>query len=270
MNTGQLNFALKDMQAWMQEALVHSGATTQREDILAHIEPSDTLSAPQRLAIYQRGYYARLIQCMEGQFKALCHALGKDLFDDFAREYLELYPSQSATLSDLGTRFPGYLAGTRPDKEDAEKEEWIDFMVDLAQFEGDLYVMFDATGNEGRPYATDTCHDDTLRLQPCFSLHTYRFPVSGYYNEVARGNDPEIPAPQQCHIATARKDYSIGIFTLLPAQYTFLSEMKKGVAVNEALAITVHQFNATPEAAGKAWSEWKQHWITCGFFIAVP
>jgi hypothetical protein len=269
MNNAPLNFALSDLQAWMQDALVHTGATTLKEDILAHIEPSNTLTALQRLAIYQRGYYARLVQCMEGQFKALCHALGRELFDDFAREYLELYPSQSPTLSDLGTRFPGYLASTRPDKEDAEKEEWIDFMVDLAQFEWDLYVVFDAIGNEGNPYATEACDDDKLSLQPCFSLHTYRFPVSVYYNEVARGNDPEIPFRQQCHIAIARKDYSIGIFTLLPAQYTFLSEMKKGATINETLATAASQFNATPEVAAKAWQEWRQHWIMSGFFVAA-
>ncbi len=268
MNSDELNFPLSELQAWMQDALVYSGSTTQKEDILAHIEPSHTLSAAQRLAIYQRGYYARLIQCMEGQFKALCHALGKDLFDDFAREYLAVYPSQSPTLSDLGTRFPGYLASTRPDKDEAEKEEWIDFMVDLAQFEWDLYVMFDAAGNESKPYATDTCDDDTLRLQPCFSLHTYRFPVSGYYNEVAKGNDPEIPLQQQSHIAIARKDYSIGIFTLLEPQYVFLSEMKRGATVNEALVIIARQFNAEPEAANKAWKEWRLGWIRNGFFIA--
>jgi hypothetical protein len=50
------------------------------------------LSAAQRLAIYQRGYFARLLQCLEGQYKALCHALGKELFDDFSKEYLRKYP----------------------------------------------------------------------------------------------------------------------------------------------------------------------------------
>ena len=176
--------ALEQLQAWMQAMLVHSGCPT--AETLLHIEPSPTLSPPERLAIYQRGYYARLIQCLEGQYKALCHALGKELFDDFAREYLLQCPSGSPTLAVLGEQFSAYLESTRPDKDLETKELWVDFMVDLARFEWDLYRSFDAPGNEGKPYAAPDSEDSKLRLQPCFFLHRYRFPVSAYYEGVAR------------------------------------------------------------------------------------
>ena len=69
-------YSLAQVQAWMQEMLVSADAPG---NTTAHVAPSSTLSAEERLAIYQRGYLARLLQCLEGQYKALCHALGKGL-----------------------------------------------------------------------------------------------------------------------------------------------------------------------------------------------
>lgn len=257
---------LSEIQSWMQQALVHSGATTERQDILTHIAPSPTLSAPERLAIYQRGYYARLIQCLEGQYKALCHALGKDLFDDFAREYLKLFPSQQPTLAILGQHFPDFLRQTRPDKDADEKETWIDFMIELAQLEWDLYTIFDAPGHEGRPYADATYADDSLALQPCFFLNAYDYPVGEYYSALARGEDPDVPEAQESYVAIVRKNFRTSIFTLLPPQYYFLKNLQEGKTLKEALAATALQFNTSIETATNAWSHWRPNWLEAGFF----
>jgi len=72
---------------------------------------------------------------MASQFKALEYALGESLFKGFADQYLQANPSQSYTLMDLGKNFSSYLEATRPDKEYSEKEDWPDFMIELAAFE---------------------------------------------------------------------------------------------------------------------------------------
>lgn len=250
----------------MQEALVHSGANTHPEEILAHVAPSPTLSAPERLAIYQRGYYARLVQCLEGQYKALCHALGKVLFDDFAKEYLKSFPSQQPTLAVLGQRFPDFLRETRPDREAVEKEPWIDFMIELAQLEWDIYTIFDAPGHEGRPYAEAASADESLALQPCFSLQTYRFPVGGYYSALARGEDPDVPDAQESYVAIVRKNFKTGIFTLLAPQYYFLKNLMEGKNIQEALEAITGQFDTSIETAANAWLHWRPNWLEAGFF----
>lgn len=100
------SIGLAQVQQFMQAALVRQdGAPVDAphaQQVQAHIAPGARLSAAQHLAIYQRGYYARLLQCMQGQFKALGHALGPQLFADFAREYLRQTPSRSPTLALLG------------------------------------------------------------------------------------------------------------------------------------------------------------------------
>ncbi|NUN99260.1 MAG: putative DNA-binding domain-containing protein [Saprospiraceae bacterium] len=258
---------LGDIQVWMQQALVLSGQATSPDDTLRHIAASKTLSAPARLAIYQNGYYARLLQCLEGQFKALCHALGKELFDDFGRDYLRQYPSVSPTLALLGANFPDFLQQTRPDLNETEKEQWVEFMIALARFEWDLYSMFDAPGHEGKPYAALSDSDESLRVQPCFSLHQYGFPVSAYYRAVANGADPDVPAPGTQFVAMVRKNFRTAVYELLPPQYTFLQELASGCTVQEALAVAARVHNKPEAAAQAAWTTWRKTWIESGFFI---
>lgn len=261
---------LAEIQTWMQQALMFPGQADLQEETVMHIAPSRTLSASQRLAIYQRGYVARLLQCLEGQFKALCHALGKELFDDFGIAYLRQYPSTSPTLALLGARFPDFLRETRPDQEADEKEPWIEFMIDLAQFEWDLYSMFDAPGHEGKAYAAASEAEENLRIQPCFSIHQYDFPVNVYYSAVAGGRDPDIPSSREHFIAIVRKDFRTAVFDLLPPQYTFLQKMTAGSTVQEALNSTATIYNKPEKEAREAWVDWKKAWMEAGFFIANP
>ena len=61
--------ALDALQAWLQNALIfpEQSAGEEAEKILA---PSPRLTGVQRLAIYQRSYYLRLLSCMREQFPA--------------------------------------------------------------------------------------------------------------------------------------------------------------------------------------------------------
>lgn len=288
---------LAQVQQFMQAALVaQDGAPVDAQQLQAHIAPGARLSAAQHLAIYQRGYYARLLQCMQGQFKALSHALGPQLFADFAREYLRQTPSRSPTLALLGQDFVAWLQRNRPDADAPEKEEWIDFMVDLADFEWTLYSLFDAPGAEEQGYATQPPEllNPALRLQPCLRLCRYRYPVSGYYQQVSAlevaaeaadaalipastsvsvsaqaGEDPPLPAPQACWLALVRSNYRIGIFTLLPAQYHLLAQLQQaapGTTVDDALHSTAQTFGKPLDLVERGWAQWREAWGAAGFF----
>jgi hypothetical protein len=254
---------LSTVQSWMQQLLVRSGAD---ERTALYIEPSAQLTPEQRLAIYQRGYYTRLIQCLEGQFKALKQALGEDLFRDFAHEYLLHHPSASPTLALLGEKFPDFLEASRPDRDEPVREEWIDFMISLGCYEWDLYTVFDAPGNEGKPFAATGTPDNNLRLQPCFFLHKYAFPVNRFYSAVANGEDPEIPDRETVFVAIVRTDFVTRVFPLLEPQFHFLRLLQEGMTVADALLQTAARFKTAHEQAAAAWSEWRKHWLTAGFF----
>lgn len=260
---------LAGVQQALQAALMEPGAAAWAR-LQDHIAPGPRLSAAQHLAIYQRGYRARLLQCMQGQFKALSHALGPQLFADFAAQYLAQTPSRSATLALLGHGFADWLQRNRPDA--AEPEAWIDFMVDLAAFEWSLYTLFDAPGAEDSGYAGVQDLDRAApRLQPCLRLGHYRYPVSVYYQQVAAqevngGDDPALPPAQPSWLALVRTDYRIGIFTLLPAQHHLLAQLQAGTALADALAGTAQAFGKSRETVEAGWARWRQAWARAGFF----
>jgi len=179
---------LKTLQEWMQKVLVNPFGTqdapfkllpdTFQEDIEKIITPSSRLSARARLAIYQRGYLARLRQCMQEQFSALNYALGDKLFHAFADQYLQVYPSRSYTLGDLGNHFIKYLQETRPDRDAPldQKEDWPDFMIELVQLELAINSIFDREVAAIFP-PTQKINDNQLTLNPCLEIFAFQFPT---------------------------------------------------------------------------------------------
>jgi hypothetical protein len=255
---------LLDIQKWMQSSLIDP--KLENIDLVDHyVSPSKTLTAHQRLAIYQRSYYSRLIECMREQFKALRHTLGDDLFDDFSRLYLKAKPSSSPSLADLGKDFPNFLNKTRPDKDNPEL--WIDFMIAMAQFECDLYRIFDQEGSEGKTLADKNTLNENLKLQKCFSIHTYPFDVNTYYQQVAQKNNPEISRTNKIYIAFVRTNYQVYIINLTAIQYQFLESLQKGEAVLDILQRFSTESGLPINTINKEWLQWKNTWVEKGLFL---
>lgn len=262
---------LQSVQRWMHEALVFPRRVDgDRRDALLRASPG--LTGAQGLAIYQRGYFLRIANCMRDQFPALCHALGEPLFDDFVADYIRDKPPESHTLYDLGRRFPAWLGENRPDRDrpPERRESWIDFMIDLARFERQVFAMFDAPGHEGRPFAGADTPDDRLRLQPCFDLGAYGFPVAAYYHEVRRKEPATLPSAGRSFAALVRTDYVTRTIPLTEPQYLFLEAMAAGARVDGAAEAVARALGTTAEEVADTWrtSGQRRRWIDWGFFIA--
>ncbi len=260
---------LAAMQRWMLDSLVFPGRTDGGE-VERRFIASPTLDAAQCFAIYQRGYILRLTQCLAEQFPALCRALGRSLFDGFAREYLRAHPSDSTTLYELGRRFPAYLEEARPDHDrppDA-RETWIDFMVDLARYERLHFRLFDAPGHEGRPWPTPELADDRLILQPCFALESYRYPVAQYYHAVREDPEAAFPPQQESHVAVLRRNYAVTTFPITRVHTTFLQHLQASGSVDAALAHVSEVLGKPREQVRRSWTDAvRTPWIEAGFFI---
>lgn len=262
---------LAQLQDWMQSTLMYP-LRTSHEQITTVLEGSPHLSADARLAIHQRSYHARLLKCMEEQFPALHHALGAALFRDFAGEYLRSCPSRSYTLYRLGERFPAWLEQHRPDHAlpAAERESWIDFMVDLATFEHELFRLFDAPGDEDKTFATTDTPDDRLMLQRCQSLQTLRYPVAEYYTQVRHQLAPAFPPARPSSYALVRRDYQIRILPLTPPHRIFLTSLAEGTDIANALNTVAATLQRPPDQVVRAWAEpagSRENWIAAGLFI---
>jgi len=255
---------LLDIQKWMQSSLIEP----KREDAALtnyYVFPSNTLTAHQCLAIYQRSYYSRLIECMREQFKALCYTLGDDLFDDFSRLYLKEKPSSSPSLANLGKDFPDFLNKTRPDKDCPEL--WIDFMIAMAQFECDLYRIFNQEGSEGEILADKNTLNENLKLQKCFSIHSYPFDVNTYYQDVAQDKKPKIRKTNAIYIAFVRTNYQVYIISLTVIKYQFLKSLLKGETIIDILKRFSVESGLSIETINTEWLQWKKAWIEKGIFL---
>ena len=259
--------ALPSVQRWLHDALVFPRRVERGETGRLLVE-SGRLAGADGLAIYQRGYFLRIARCMREQFPALCHALGEALFDDFVADYIRERPPQSHTLYDLGRRFPGWLEDSRPDRE-RERERWIDFMVDLARFEREVFAMFDAPGHEGKPFADAATPDKRLRLQPCFALGAYRFPVAAYYHAVRLGQPAPLPPALPSFAALVRTDYVTRTIPLDEPHFLFLKAMADGGGVADGIAAAARHLAAAPDEVGRSWrATQRQRWLDWGFFVA--
>lgn len=257
---------LSQAQHWMQSALVGRDGPAPGAAPEQLVNPSSRLTAARHLAIYRQSYVARLRECMKNQFSALAYALGGELFQMFADQYLDAYPSGSYTLNDLGERFPAFLEETRPDAGQQEKESWVDFIIQLAQFEYALSVIFDAhSDDEPRP-ATLSTPDDRLRLAPLLRLFRHRHPVCRYYLDVTRDRKPELPPEGESYCAVTRNDYRLSLLEIKPAQYYFLDRLSEGDSVAQAKAHFVSHYGFDAQRLDGAWTHWKDSFISSGFF----
>jgi len=263
------DFSLTQLQNWMQGMLVHH-APTQDDDEPAAVEdivnPSQRLSAVHHLDIYRHSYIARLRSCMQSQFSALAYALGSELFELFADQYLDTYPSESYTLNTLGEKFALFLQETRPDSGQEQKETWPDFMIELAGFEYALSVIFDVHADDQAVVTSHDVPDELLILAPVFHLFHHQYPICSYYLGVVQGTEPELPFPEESYCAVTRHNYKLGLFTIRGAQYHFLKNMQRGDSVEAAKENLVKTFEFKKVDLDKIWPEWKKGFIDAGFF----
>jgi hypothetical protein len=75
----------------------------------SYISPNDRLSSFERLEIYNRQYWFRLISAVSEDFPALNALLGSRRFEPLILAYLNENPSTSWTLRDLGSKLPQFL-----------------------------------------------------------------------------------------------------------------------------------------------------------------
>jgi len=146
------------------------------------IKPNDRLTAFERLQLYNRMYWFRLIDIMHADNPGLRALLGPRKFDRLVQAYLAKYPSRSFTLRNLCSRLPRFVREaprlTAPHTALAHT---------VATFEWAQTIAFD----EGaRPVLTpaDLARTPPARLrmglQPYVTLLAPNYPVDDYVTAV--------------------------------------------------------------------------------------
>ena len=142
------------------------------------IKPNDRLTAFDRLEIYNRMYWFRLIGCFHDDNPGMRALLGERRFERLARAYLARYPSRSFTLRNLCARLEQFIR---------EEPRWTAprtaLALAVARFEWAQTVAFDG---EARPaLGPDDIADKAparlrIDLQPYISLLSLDYPLDDY------------------------------------------------------------------------------------------
>lgn len=146
-----------------------------RAEADAFIKPNDRLTSFERLEIYNRQYWFRILSALTDDFPGLRAVLGDRKFDALAQAYLRDCPNTSFTLRNLGSKLENWLckhpsfAGNRLNLAiDMVRLEW----ADIEAFDGASVPALKKENIVGADPATLR-----LRLQPYVQLLALRYPV---------------------------------------------------------------------------------------------
>jgi hypothetical protein len=169
------------------QTVTENGLSTS-EIVAGYIKPNPLLTSFERLEIYNRQYWFRVIGAVSEDYPALNAILGPKRFDALVQAYLEENPSTSFTLRDLGGKLPTWLAA-HPEYAGVRHH----LAVDVARLEWAYVEAFDSASVSplGTADFAGLLPDSTLSLQPHLQLLDLRYPVDEVVLAV-RKNTPEI------------------------------------------------------------------------------
>lgn len=285
-------FQLDQIQKWMQSVITHPEGvvaglespeakqqiSVSPETIEDVVTRSQSLTSLQRLQVYGNAYYARLVECLQGEFPAVSHAVGAETFDVLAMGYLQSYPSRSYTLAQLGTNFPQFLAEIPLPALTSETEDFAAFLIELAKLERLYSEVFDGPGSEGEPplspselqqISPDAWPEVKLVPVPSLRLATFRFPVQEYITAVHHEGNATVPAPGETRLAINRRDFIVRRVALDPVQYGLLSHLIEGLPLGESIVQALDDTDTDFEELASQLQTWFQEWATGQFFASV-
>ena len=256
-------------------ASVHALAET-------YIKPNDRLTSFDRLEIYNRQYWFRVITAVSEDYPALNALLRSNKFDALVLAYLKEHASTSWTLRDLGGRLPQWLE-SHP--EFAPKRHKL--MVDVARLEWAYIESYDGTALP--PLTEDDFRylaaDSTLTLQPHLQLLALRYPVdelvlavhkatpetdivSNAVSERKKKSGMALPQMWRAKVflAVHRFDNSVYYRRIEPEAFAMLAALKAQQTLGEAIETAFSGSRLSPEAQAQKIQACFAHAAELGWF----
>jgi hypothetical protein len=248
------------------------------------IKPNDRLTSFERLEIYNRQYWFRILSSMIEDYPGLRAVLGDRRFDAMARAYLTACPSRSFTLRNLGERLEKWLRAHRGWAGSRQR-----LAVDMARLEWAHIEAFDGKAEPAlkpEDLATGAGPNLRVRLQPYVQLLDLRYPVDDLLLEVKDDEDTEVAsnafderrkrrkrvlavaklAPAAIFLAVHRMDNSVYFRRIEREEFAILDGLRRGKSLRRALDVAFRK-SAIPEVERpQRVQEWFHNWAALGWF----
>jgi hypothetical protein len=263
------------------QRMAEDGQSTEEIDA-SYISPNARLSSFERLEIYNRQYWFRLISVVSEDFPTLNAVIGTKRFDVLILAYLHRNPSTSWTLRDLGARLPEFLEA-HPEFGGRRHR----LAVDVAKLEWAYVEAFDTKQLE--PLATEEAltvgPESRLFLQPHLQLLELAYPVdnlvlavkkgmpdtdivSGAASQHASRNRVKLPPMRQerIYLGVHRFNDSVYYRRIERESFALLGTLRAGASVAEAFTRAFEKSKLTPEDQADLLRESFAHASELGWF----
>lgn len=248
------------------------------------IKPNDRLTSFERLEIYNRQYWFRILAALAEDFPGLRAIIGEKQFEKMSVAYLVDCPSESFTLRNLGARLETWLM---QHLEFAPKVERL--AVDMVRVEWADIASFDDP-ELPKPTQEDLGklgEDPIFHLQPHVYLLDLAYPVDELLLSI-RHNDYKVvdivsnavtehsrrsrikrsslPKPEKVHLAVYRNDHSVYFKRLEPDAFALVRSLREGKPLSQAIEDSVNWSNQSLEHVSGQLHDWFANWSELGWF----
>ncbi|MGB6898084.1 MAG: DNA-binding domain-containing protein [Candidatus Acidiferrum sp.] len=248
------------------------------------IKPNDRLTSFERLEIYNRQYWFRVLSALAEDFPGLRAVVGEKRFDAMSQAYLLANPSRSFTLRNLGSQMeqwlrknPKWAGKNQVLALDIARLEWADIEAFDGKAEPVLRTEDIASAEGGRL---------KLTLQPYVRLLSFRYPVDDLLLEVRKEDEDTDFAsntftehrkrkrvravaklkPASIFLAVHRVDYSVYFRRIEPEEFAILTALREGKTLAAAVALGFRRSAIAPEDRPLQVQTWFQTWAALGWF----
>lgn len=247
------------------------------------IAPNSRLTAFERLEIYNRQYWYRVLGGLAEDFPALRAIVGSEKFEQLSIAYLTEHPSRSFSLRNLGSKLVEWLAA---------HPHWAGrrqaLAVDLAKVEWAFVEAFDNA--ERTPLTLDQIATlgggSKLALQPHVRLLVLSYPAddialalhskdkrqtseAGVKHE---DTEPAVRLPRlrrrPTWVAAHRVDFSVYYRRMERGEFLTLSALRDGKPLGEALHEGLLDSNLPESRLAARVREWFATWAELGWICA--
>ena len=248
------------------------------------IAPNSRLSAFERLEIYNRQYWFRILGALAHDFAALNAVIGSRAFHRLSVDYLTAHPSRSFTLRNLGSHLPEWLAAN---PKYANRRQAL--AVDVARIEWAFVQAFDSAERE--PLTVEQIAtlnaDSRLALQPhvrlialsyaaddlVLSLHKRekrQASEAGIRQDEAAKCPVKIPGLRRrpTWLAAHRVDLAVYYRRLEREEFLTLSAMARSATLAEAIATGFADSRIPETRRAQCLQQWFATWGELGWICA--
>jgi hypothetical protein len=241
------------------------------------IKPNDRLTAVERLEIYSRSYWFRVLDSLYDDFPGLRAVLGQRAFHRLSRAYLAECPSRSFTLRNLGSRLEDWL---QRNPRNAGKSHAL--ALDMVRLEWAHIEAFDNAAEKvlGPEDLLELGPGFRAGLQPYIRLLALQYPVDDLRIQVNRASDERGAAsnaalkqkhreltgrvgrlkPEQIFLAVHQRNFMVYYRRIEAEEYRLLSALRDGQPIGKAIRRAFEDTSASREEQQALLERWFAVW----------